>query len=93
MDLDIIFKMDLDAYRKQIDKIDIQIIWLLKKRFDIVKNKILPYKQNLNIKSIQPQRYKQIIKNLTQESDKLISKKFIKTLRDIIHQNSIKLQK
>lgn len=85
--------MDLDTYRKQIDKIDLQIIWLLKRRFDIVKNKILPHKRNLNIKSIQPQRYKQIIKNITQESDKLISKKFIKTLRDIIHQYSIKLQK
>jgi chorismate mutase len=93
MDLDIISKMDLDTYRKQIDKIDLQIIWLLKRRFDIVKNKILPHKRNLNIKSIQSQRYKQIIKNLTQESDILISKKFIKTLRDIIHQNSVKLQK
>lgn len=85
--------MNLDTYRKQIDKIDLQIIWLLKKRFDLVKNKISPYKKNLGIQNIQPQRYNQIIKNLSQNSDKLISKQFIKTLRDIIHQYSLKLQK
>jgi len=83
----------LDIYRNQIDKIDIQIIWLLKKRFDIVKNKILPYKKILNIQIIQNKRYNQIIQNLSRKSDKLISKKFIKEMRDIIHQNSLKLQK
>lgn len=85
--------MSLDTYRRQIDKIDLQIIWLLKKRFDIVKNKISPYKQNLEIQAIQPQRYSQIVKNLSQNSDKLISKKFIKSMRDLIHQYSLKLQK
>jgi len=85
--------MKLDRYRKQIDKIDLQIIWLLKKRFDIVKNKISPYKKDLSIQDIQPQRYNQIINNLSQNSDKLVSKQFIKTLRDIIHQRSLKLQK
>jgi chorismate mutase len=83
----------LDIYRKQIDKIDIQIIWLLKKRFDLVKNKILPYKQNLNIQIIQSKRYNQIIQNLLQKSDRLVSKKLIKEMRNIIHQHSIKLQK
>ncbi len=85
--------MSLDIYRKQIYKIDLQINWLLKKRIDIVKNKISPYKQNLAIQVNQTQRYNNIIKNLSQNSDKLISKQLIKTLRDIIHQYSLKLQK
>jgi len=83
----------LDLYRKQIDKIDLQIIWLLKKRFDIVKTKILPYKKKFKLSFSQPQRYKYIIKNISNKSDKTISKKFIKTLRDIIHAHSLKLQK
>ena len=88
------YKMQpLDTYRNQIDKIDSQIIWLLKKRFDIVKNKILPYKKSLNIPITQKSRYKQLVQNLLQKSDTLVSKKLIKILRDIIHQHSIKLQK
>lgn len=83
----------LDIYRKQIDKIDLQIIWLLKKRFNIVKNKILQYKQKSGLLSHQPKRYKQIIESLSKQSDKLVSKKFIKSLWELIHQHSLKIQK
>lgn len=84
---------NLDKYREEIDKIDNQIIWLLKKRFDIVKNKILPYKKNFNIPFVQEKRYNSLLKNLTQNSDQIVSKKFIRTLWNIIHEYSLKLQK
>ncbi len=57
-----IYKMNkLDTYRNQIDKIDAEIIWLLKIRFDIVKNKILPYKKN---STSNPINHKDIVKLL-----------------------------
>ena len=47
---------ELQNYRESIDKIDIQIIELLSKRFEVVK-KVGEYKKLHNIPPLQPERW------------------------------------
>jgi len=59
----------LELYRKQIDEIDVQIIDLLAKRFEVVK-KVGEYKKERNIPPLQPERWQQVLqtrKNLAKE--------------------------
>lgn len=83
----------LDKYRNKIDKIDYQILKLLIKRFDIIKNQVSIEKKRLWLPILQKNRYQEIIKNLISKSDLLLDKKFIKDIWDTIHKYSVKIQK
>ncbi len=53
--------LDLDNYRKQIDKIDREIVTLLVKRFEVVE-KIANYKKKNNLQILDIEREKNILK-------------------------------
>lgn len=58
----------LNAYRKKIDEIDLEIRELFKKRFDCVKN-IAIYKEKNNIDILSLQRENELIENLQKDID------------------------
>lgn len=77
----------MNELRKQIDKIDDEIIMLLVKRFEIVKL-IGEHKQKHNLKVYDPEREKDIIQRL-QSND--LSKEFIEDIFNRIFQESKKI--
>ena len=76
--------MELKIYRKQLDKIDSQVIKLLEKREKISK-KIGPYKKKNKIKIQDKSREKQILKKL--------NKNYLKHIFKIIMRNSREIQR
>jgi len=76
--------MELKIYRKQLDKIDSQVIKLLEKREKISK-KIGQYKKKNKIKVQNKSREKQILKKL--------NKNYLKHIFKIIIRNSREIQK
>ena len=76
--------MELKIYRKQLDKIDSQVIKLLEKREKISK-KIGQYKKKNKIKIQDKSREKQILKKL--------NKNYLKHIFKIIIRNSREIQK
>ena len=76
--------MELKIYRKQLDKIDSQVIKLLEKREKISK-KIGQYKKKNKIKVQNKSREKQILKKL--------NKNYLKHIFKIIMRNSREIQR
>jgi len=78
------------THRKKIDKIDNDIIRLLKKRLDSARE-IGNYKKKQGIKIIDKKREKEILKDRIKKSD--LSKNFTKKLFSIIIKESREVQK
>ena len=82
----------LAALRKQIDDIDDVLIGALKDRMDISKKIALIKKQN-NMRIFQPERWQEVVKNVTNlAEDKDLDGDFVKEIYGIIHQDSVKTQ-
>jgi len=73
-----VYKRELRLFRKEIDKIDNQIIELLNKRGKIVQ-KIGNLKKIVDLDVFQPQREKEIIKRMKNKS-KLLNKVSIEAI-------------
>lgn len=86
------FNNQLELLREQIDSVDSQMIELLAKRMQIVRE-IGKYKSENNITILQLRRWEQIIKRVTDLGKKLgLSEAFVKKLLENIHNESIQLQ-
>lgn len=82
----------LANYRHQIDKLDKQLLTLLKERFEIT-NKVWIYKKENNLPIIQKERYDALLEEkikLWKEAG--LDEEFIKDIFDIIHDYSVKKQ-
>lgn len=77
-------------YRRKIDKIDNQIILLLKKRFKAVKV-IMDYRKKNKMKLRDKEREKEILRKRIKSSK--LSPKFVKRLFKLIINESRRLQK
>lgn len=83
---------ELQNYRESIDKIDIQIIELLSKRFEVVK-KVGEYKKLHNIPPLQPERWQEVLKTKKELArKKWISEDFIVKIWNEIHTEALKLE-
>lgn len=82
----------IDYNRKEIDNIDKQLVYLLAKRLDIVKN-IWLAKKKLWLKPLQPERRKQVLKSKIEQGKSLwLSENFIKDIWERIHQEALKIE-
>jgi chorismate mutase len=89
----IILKEKLQKKRKKIDLIDQKLIELLEKRFTNVMQ-INKLKKKLNIAPLQKNRYAKMIKHrLSIASKTHLSMTFIKNIFEMIHHESVNLQK
>ncbi len=83
---------ELEKFRAQIDCIDEQIIFLLAKRFEIVK-KIWEYKKFQGMSTLQKSRWEQVLKDRKELAKKMwLSSDFIEKLRNEIHKYSLEMQ-
>lgn len=83
---------NLAGFRNRIDGCDRQIVEILAKRMDIVKE-ISAYKNEHDLTVLQSERYNDIINNLIQEGRKFgLSENFVKNLFGMIHTESVNLQ-
>ena len=76
-------KNELDIFRKQIDKIDDQIVDLLAKRMKIVKD-VGEYKKKNGLPFFDQSRWQEVIKK---------KKGFVKKIWKIIHEEALKIEK
>lgn len=65
-----LFNMDLSKLRKQIDELDKELVRTLAKRMFLIP-KVAEYKKQHNLKRYQPEREKQMIKNLRAAASEL----------------------
>ncbi len=85
-------KDSLDNWRKEIDKIDDQIIHLLAQRIEIVK-KIGNYKIKNHIPPLDQKRWRTLLKSLIQKGEALsIPQSLIKNIYTTIHEHSLSAQ-
>ena len=83
---------DLDNLRKEINRIDEEILNLISKRMDVAES-IGRYKKENNITILQPNRWKTIQENQLNLADKIgLSGKFVEKYLEVIHQESIRHQ-
>lgn len=84
---------DLENYRKEIDKIDFEIIDLLAKRMRVV-DQIGEYKSRNKILIIDEKRFREIIDSRLELAEKVnIDQDLIKNIFQLIHDVSVKRQK
>lgn len=84
-------KMILDL-RKEIDQIDVEILYLLKKRYEVVIQ-IGQIKKNMEINICQPDRIKEVIESKKKLAKKLgLNSKFIEIIYNLIINESMKLE-
>ena len=85
-------QQSLGSLRSQIDYLDESIMKLLKERMD-VSRKIGEYKQERNMPVLQSQRYSEIVENRSDLAESLgLDRDFAKSLMEIIHKESVRLQ-
>lgn len=83
----------LDYFRQQIDTIDEEIIYLLSRRFEIVRQIWIIKKEN-NIQLLQKDRWEKVMNNLMKEADdKWVNKEFVKAIWEEIHKEALRLEK
>jgi len=84
---------DLENYRKEIDKIDFEIIDLLAKRMSVV-DQIGEYKSRNKILVFDEKRFREIIDSRLSLAEKMsIDQDLIKNIFQLIHDASVKRQK
>lgn len=84
--------MKLDELRKEIDKVDRQVIRLLCRRFRMVRN-IAGIKRGVGLKINDKAREREIIENCKSASDGSLDEKFIEKLMHLILTKSKSIQR
>ncbi len=83
----------LTSFRNQIDTIDEEIIYLLSRRFELVKQ-IGKIKKDLWEEALQPKRWGEVIENLYSEADdKWVSREIVKEIWNSIHDEALRIEK
>ena len=83
----------LTSFRNQIDTIDEEIIYLLSRRFELVKQ-IGKIKKDLWEEALQPKRWEEVIENLYSEADdKWVSREIVKAIWNSIHDEALRIEK
>ncbi|MGE0566706.1 MAG: chorismate mutase [Bacteroidia bacterium] len=78
--------------RKMIDKIDLDLLDLIKERENVIQQ-IGKYKKENSISVFQLERWQEILKTRSQWADKLnISRKHVEKLCQLLHEESIRIQ-
>jgi chorismate mutase len=86
------FNQQLNTIRNNIDKIDVQIINLVKERLHLIEN-IATEKQKNNITAFQLDRWMHILKTRSEwATEQNLTKDFIEKLFQLIHEESIRTQ-
>ncbi len=86
------FENKLEELRTKIDEVDYELIDIIIKRLDLVKQ-IGEYKRNSNITILQLKHWKNVIQDrLKKGVEKGLSKKLLIDLFELIHEESIRLQ-
>ena len=82
----------LETYRDQIDTIDLEIIYLLSRRFLLVEQ-IWKIKKEAWENALQPQRWEYILNNLYLEADdRNVNRELVKEIWELIHKESLKIE-
>ena len=82
----------LEEYRKQIDVIDMEIVELFSKTFEIVKQ-IGTFKKENNIPVVDNNRFQKVLEKVENIAEKQgVSKDFINDIYNIIHKYSCELE-
>lgn len=85
-------QQSLESLRSQIDSLDESILKLLKERMD-VSRKIGEYKQKNNMPVLQSKRYSEIVENRSDLAESIgLDRDFAKSLMELIHKESVRLQ-
>jgi len=83
----------LPHYRDQIDTIDGEIVYLLSRRFEIVKQ-IWTLKKKHNIPARQQNRFKDLLQRLIEDAKhRGVNEELIKDIYNRIHEESLRLEK
>ena len=83
----------LQTYRDQIDTIDSEMIYLLSRRVEIVKQ-IWLLKKDMWIQPLQPARWQQVLDNLKLDAKEHgVNENFIEDIWNRIHKESLDLEK
>ena len=87
------YRSGIDALRSRIDVIDETLLTTLASRLEVSK-KIGAYKKEHNIAILQTSRWDSILAKMVEEGEKLgLSAEFITTLFNVIHDESVRVQK
>lgn len=82
----------LQIYRQEIDKIDLEIINLLAKRFDVVKQ-VWEFKKIHNLPPLQPSRWLEVLNSRKNLWENLwINPNFIENVWEEIHKEALSLE-
>lgn len=83
----------LKTYRDQIDTIDSEVIYLLSRRFEIVKQ-IWILKKELDMAPLQPERWQEVLNNLKEDAkEHWVNENLIEDIWNRIHKESLNLEK
>jgi len=83
----------LQQFRDQVKTIDLEIIYLLSRRFENVKQ-IWLLKKELNLDIHQENRWQELLWDVLEEADeRMLDKEFITSIWNLIHEESKKRQK
>lgn len=83
----------LKNFREQIDSIDWEIVYLLSRRFEIVKN-IWDIKKENKIPPLQSDRWEKLLKVLTDDAkERWVNPELITNIWNLIHEESLKIEK
>jgi len=86
------YNLELEALRKAIDEVDMEILQLLRKRTDIVQL-VREVKRKHDIPIYQPERFQQLLAHLQHEAQKKdLSPELITKIWTAIHEQSLKHQ-
>lgn len=83
----------LREYREQIDSIDKEIVYLLSRRFEIVKS-VWEIKSKNNVTPLQPNRWQEVLKKVKENwKEYWVSGDFLDEVWELIHQEALKIEK
>lgn len=82
----------LEALRRRLDSIDNELLEILARRMEVARE-IGKYKKEQGMSVVQPERYKDLIKNRVQMAEELgLGEKFIQSIMSTIHEESVRQQ-
>ena len=83
----------LGKLRNAIDRADRDLLIALKKRNKAVEQ-VGTLKQKFELPIVQPERWKEVVENRVKRGNKLkIGEKFLRELLELIHEESVRIQK
>jgi chorismate mutase len=86
-------KKTLEEYRQEIDTVDEELLTVLAKRFDIVRE-IGKLKKEKKILPLDEKRWEEVIDKINNKATKLnLSKNFIKNIYDEIHKAALMIER